>query len=305
VPTYQRAAQLEVCVCALLADPATTEVVVAIDGSGDGSYELATRLGAKDSRVVVFEQAHTGTQAARNAAVQRATGEVVFLVDDDVVASEGLVTGHALRHRDSDHLVVVGYMPVVAAVGDSAIQALARIYATEYEAHCREIEADPRLVLLHLWGGNVSLRRVDFLSIEVETWNVEHEDQLFGIRCHQAGLRGVFDCELYAEHRYMRKANSFLSSARARGVAKWQLHTLFPEFLGELDTNWASAGLPGPVGRLVEWVAVPERSPYFVKPVVLAARAAHRVHLDGAESAAYRLARRVELQTGTRLAAAS
>ena len=186
VPTYQRAAQLEVCVCALLADPATTEVVVAIDGSGDGSYELATRLGAKDSRVVVFEQAHTGTQAARNAAVQRATGEVVFLVDDDVV-------------------------------------------------------------LLHLWGGNVSLRRVDFLSIEVETWNVEHEDQLFGIRCHQAGLRGVFDCELYAEHRYMRKANSFLSSARARGVAKWQLHTLFPEFLGELDTNWASAGLPGPV----------------------------------------------------------
>ena len=305
VPTYKRVTQLETCARALLADPATTEVVVAIDGSGDGSYELATRLGAEDSRVVVFEQSHAGTHAARTVAAQRATGEVVLLVDDDVVAGEGLVTAHALRHREGDHLVVVGYMPVVAADGSSATQALARIYAQEYEAHCREIEADRRLVLLHLWGGNVSLRRVDCLSADIETWNLEHEDQLFGIRCYQAGLIGVFDRSLRAEHRYVREANSFLNSARARGMAKWRLHSLFPELLGELDPDWASAGLPGPVGRLVWWVATPGRSRYVVNPLVLAARAAHRVHFEDAESAAYRLARRVELQLGSRSAASS
>jgi len=62
------------------------------------------------------------------------------------------------------NLVVVGYMPVVAAHGDSANRVLSRIYTHEYETHCDEIEADPRLVLLHLWGGNVSLRRADYIS---------------------------------------------------------------------------------------------------------------------------------------------
>ncbi len=310
IPTYQRVTRLETCARALLADPATTEVVVAVDGSGDGSYELATRLGAKDSRVVAFEQAHAGTHAARTAAVEKATGEVVLLVDDDVVAGEGLVTGHALRHSEADHLVVVGYMPVVAAHGDSANRVLSRIYTHEYETHCDEIEADPRLVLLHLWGGNVSLRRADYISTgflrtDAEAWKLEHEDQYIGIRFHQAGLTGVFDRALYAEHRYQRDADSFLRSARTRGAAQWQLHSLFPELLGALDRDWACAGLPGPAGWLVRWVATPERSRYLVKPLVLTARTAHRVRFEGAESAAYRFARRVELQTGTRWAVSS
>ena len=295
---------------ALLADPATTEVVVTVDGSRDESYELATRLGTKDSRVVAFEQAHAGTRAARSAGVKKATGDVVLLMDDDVVAGEHLVTGHALRHRDVDHLVVVGYMPVVATDSDSAIRALSRIYAHEYESHCDEIEADRRLILLHLWGGNVSLRRADYLSIDyleadTEAMQVEHEDQYLGVRCHQTGLTGVFDRTLYAEHRHQRDAEGFLRSARIRAMAKWQLHSLFPEFLGALDPDWASAGLSGPAGWLVRWGATPERSRYLVKPLVLTARAAHRTRLEGVESVAYRLARRVELQTGTRSAIAS
>jgi hypothetical protein len=193
-------------------------------------------------------------------------------------------------------------MPVVAAHGDSANRVLSRIYTHEYETHCDEIEADPRLVLLHLWGGNVSLRRADYISTgflrtDAEAWKLEHEDQYIGIRFHQAGLTGVFDRALYAEHRYQRDADSFLRSARTRGAAQWQLHSLFPELLGALDRDWACAGLPGPAGWLVRWVATPERSRYLVKPLVLTARTAHRVRFEGAESAAYRFARRVGSDT--------
>lgn len=187
IPTYRRAGRLEKCVRALLADPATTEVVVAIDGSGDGSYELATRLGKEDPRVVAIEQPHAGTHAARTGGVEKATSEVVLFIDDDVMAGEGLVTGHAKHHRDADHLVVLGYMPVVVFDGDPGIKALARLYTREYEVHCSEVEADPELVLLHLWGGNVSMRRKDYLSMDFittgdEPWKVEHEDQYLGIR---------------------------------------------------------------------------------------------------------------------------
>jgi glycosyltransferase involved in cell wall biosynthesis len=290
---------------ALLADRATTEVVVAIDGSGDGSYELAARLARTDSRVVAFEQDHTGREAARSSGVRRANGEIVLLVDDDVVAGKDLVTGHARHHRQAEEVVVLGYMPVVTAEEDSATRVFARIYEHEYESHCREIEADPTLVLLRLWGGNVSMRRANWLSLDTEPWGDNHEDQFFGIRCYRAGLHGIFDRTLYAEHRYSRGPETFLQSARGRGLAKWRLHSMFPELLGPLDPDWASAGLPAIADRLVRWGATPGRSRYLTKPLVMTARSAHRVRLESAESVAYRLARRVELQTGSRCAVAS
>jgi glycosyltransferase involved in cell wall biosynthesis len=283
-----------------LADPATSEIVVAVDGTGDGSYDVA--VGLKDSRVVAFEQTQSGPHAARAAAVKRASGEIVLLLDDDVVAGQGLVTGHALHHRELDRLVVLGYMPVVDAATGPAIPALSRIYATEYEAHCREIENDPRLVLLHLWGGNMSMRRSDYLLVDTEEWKDDHEDQFFGIRCHQAGLRGVFDRSLYAEHWHRRDAAAFLRTARRRGVARWQLQTLFPELLGSPDPDWVCSGLPVPARWLVRWSGTTQRARYVVGPVVQAARVAHRLRLEQAESTAYRFARRVELQAGTRWA---
>ena len=51
--------------------------------------------------MVAIEQPHAGTRAARTGGVEKATSEVVLFVDDDVMAGEGLVTGHARHHRDS------------------------------------------------------------------------------------------------------------------------------------------------------------------------------------------------------------
>ena len=260
------------------------------------------RIGAKDSRVTAFEQPSSGPHAARAAAVRRASGDVVLLLDDDVVAGEGLVSGHALHHKDLDQLVVLGYMPVVSPTQGQSVPALSRIYAHEYEAHCRQIEADPRLVLLHMWGGNMSILRKDYLLVDTEVWHDDHEDQFFGIRCYQAGLKGIFDRSLYAEHWHRRDAPGFLRGARRRGIARWQLQSLFPDLLGAPDPDWACADLPWPVGRLVHWAGTPERSSLLVGPLVTTARCAHAVRLDGLESAAYRFARRVELQTGTRWA---
>ena len=90
---------------------------------------------------------------------------------------------------------------------------------------------------MRLWGGNASMRRNDYLSMDFittgdEPWKVEHEDQYLGIRFKRAGLTGVFDRKLYAEHRYQREAPGFLRSARIRATAKWQLHAMFPRPVG-------------------------------------------------------------------------
>ena len=53
------------------------------DGSTDNSAEILAEYAAKDSRIKVFTQANAGLSAARNTALEHATGEWVTGVDSD------------------------------------------------------------------------------------------------------------------------------------------------------------------------------------------------------------------------------
>ena len=100
IPTYNRAALLVEAVESVLAQTfADLEVIIADDGSTDGSAELVAALG--DERVEVLRLDHSGTPAvARNAALARARGELVaFLDSDDVWVPEKLERQVAILHR--------------------------------------------------------------------------------------------------------------------------------------------------------------------------------------------------------------
>lgn len=62
---------------------ANWEALVVDDGSSDNSYELASQLASRDSRIRVFRQPNHGTQTARNTALTEAHGEFVALLDQD------------------------------------------------------------------------------------------------------------------------------------------------------------------------------------------------------------------------------
>src|SRR3712207_6423264 len=111
IPTYNRRDRLERAVRPLLSDPGTHEVVVVVDGSRDGSYELLCDLAREDSRVKALFIENRGAMGARYAAAERATGDVLLILDDDEVAAPGLVTGHAAHHLENEPIIVVGYTP--------------------------------------------------------------------------------------------------------------------------------------------------------------------------------------------------
>jgi len=203
----------------LLEDPATLEVViVAVDNPA-----VAAAVGATgDPRVQVVAAPAGNPNTARQIGVERARGETVVMLDDDVCAGPGLVGGHA-RHHPTPGLVVFGYMPIPPDRLRGVLRFPSRLYARNYESRVRWWMEQPELVLTGFWGGNVSMTRTDLLRIGLENpaFPVRYfEDFEFGDRCHADGMVAVFDRRLEATHLYERSISEWLVEGRRVGAAR-------------------------------------------------------------------------------------
>ncbi len=249
VPSIGRGVLAQVVGNAL--DQRAHEVVVVADARLDLVSDTLRQAGRLDDRrVQVIAGPGRGAGPARQSGVDAATGDIVLLLDDDVVPGPGLVDGHRAVHAEGAHRVVVGYMPVAAELVARSVTAV--IYANDYEAECRTLDADPSRVLAQLWGGNVSLRRSDCALVPqaVATFADEpREDEEFGFRCLRAGLIGVFDRRLAAVHWHDRSVAAFLDLAGAQVRASRLLREQYPEWVGFDDPR---IGLPAR-GRCVLW----------------------------------------------------
>jgi glycosyltransferase involved in cell wall biosynthesis len=249
MPTHGRVALLETVLAPLLADRAATEIVVVADADA-AAYRLALSLAAREPRVVVLATPAAGKNGARAAGIERATGEIVVLLDDDVLAGPGLVAGHAAAHAADDGLLVLGYMPVA----DPHAGIAEEIYAAEYEARVASYEREPAAILRNLWGGNLSLRRADALRVGLADPAYDagyNADRDFGLRCERAGLTGVYRPELRAAHLYRRSLGQMRRDAHASGEGRWLVHQRHPDLVGTLPADAFTAGLPAGRAALV------------------------------------------------------
>lgn len=270
-PTFGRASALPAFVAPLLGDPALDELVIAVDGSDDGSVEWLARRGKDDSRLRYLDLPNRGAGPARQAGIDAATGEVILLLDDDVIAAPGLAAGHLRHHADLESKLVIGYMPNEwHAVGEGR-RGIAAIYRRAYELHCAGFRDDPAFVLHGFWGGNFSMPRRDFLDIGVVGLDVARgqDDREFGLRCARAGVRPVFDESLRGEHLYDRDLRSFRRDCRLQGESRQMIHRAHPDLVGETlnsreggphVADAVGMGLPAPIRRLWPWLA---RDPLF------------------------------------------
>jgi GT2 family glycosyltransferase len=219
----------------ILADPATTEVVIVLDGFDPETLDLVKRLVKRDARLRLERVEHDPERLergghAREKGVRLATSEVIFALDDDVLPRPGLVSGHALRHAAEEALVVLGAMPVVTRAGRRT-DVTAQIYAASYERASRRYESDADAVLRELWGGNLSIRRRDWLKA-IEQPRVAagyHADLELGLLLRRAGLRGVFDPALRADHAYRRSRRDFVRDAQSSGAGNGRLLLRHPD----------------------------------------------------------------------------
>lgn len=255
IPTHRRRERLPLLLDALAVEDAT-EVIVVVNGGDDGSVALLEERAGREPalRPLVIEPA--GQVRAMQAGVEVAGGEVVLLLDDDVIPEPGLVSGHAERHSADRDLVQLGYMPVAIPHPRRAGQYPVDLYARAYERVCGEYEDDSGAILCGLWAGNVSIRRSDCLRVglhsdERQSDDYEyHEDRDLGLRCQRAGLHGAFDRRLRARHLYERTPDSFLAVSRNSGASRARVHRAHPDSIDPLLGDFFERVVPQP-GRLL------------------------------------------------------
>ena len=241
IPTYKRRHLLPEVLAAIGADRYAKEIIVIVDGYDDGSLEYAQSIAATDPRFRPIWQENCGESIGRQNGATAATGDIVLFMDDDVVAGPGLAAGHARRHGDANDLVVVGYMPTKRpAPAERSVDSFTTdLYADEYERTCDRYRADPDGILRGLWAGNISMRRDNALRIGLDPGYrlAFHEDQEFGIRCHEGGLRGVFDDSLTSTHLHSRGREAFLRQAYDAGVSRRIIEDKHPAHAATARSN--------------------------------------------------------------------
>ena len=100
--TYNRRALLGRVLEALFRqdlDPEKYEIVLVDDGSNDGTYESVIAPLHPPCAFHVVRQQNAGLARGRNAGIARARGEHILFMDDDVLATPGLLSAHVRFHE--------------------------------------------------------------------------------------------------------------------------------------------------------------------------------------------------------------
>ncbi len=215
IPTFRRRDLVLRTVAALGSQTFTRpfEVVVVVDGSQDGSAE-ALRALSTPFPVVVVEQANSGAPAARNRGAERAGGELLLFLDDDMEADPDMLEEHDRSHHDGADLVL-GHMPLHP---DSPPTFLSRAVGRWAEERMLRL-SEPGVVpgVRDRVSGQMSIssalfRRVNgFTTTFIGFGNADLE---FGLRVAETGARVVFNPRAISRQLYVVTPRRYLRQRR-------------------------------------------------------------------------------------------
>jgi GT2 family glycosyltransferase len=231
--THNRRELLGRCLQALTRqtlDPADFEVIVADDGSSDGSADMAEAL-ATPYRLLVLRHGRLGHAATQNKALEVAAGPIGVLLDDDVIPGPELLEAHIAAHRRDPQIVGIGALtqqPVAAR------DWYARAYARGWNEHLEELAHRPTR-LADCYGGNLSFPRQTMIEIGgVATDLPAAYDYDMGFRLGRVGCKPVFIAAADGVHDDQKGARRILEDAQRSGRAGVVLSTRYPELTAEL-----------------------------------------------------------------------
>lgn len=191
VPVYNGGRYLERCLDALLASSYPSyEVIVVDDASTDNSSDIARQKGV----TLIEMPKQTGQSAGRNAAAERARGQILFFVDADVVVRPDTINRVAADFAQNPY--------VAALFGSYDDEPAEKNFLSQYKnLQHHFVHQQGRREASTFWTGCGAVRREVFQNLGGlnRDWRCV-EDIEFGYRLRRAGHRILLDKELQVKH---------------------------------------------------------------------------------------------------------
>lgn len=245
IPTYGRRALVRRALAALERQtlaPDAFEVIVAIDGSDDGTREEVEAL-SPPYRLRALWLAKAGQAAARNAALRVVEGELVVILDDDMEPTPRCLEAHAALHPPGSRRCVIGAAPMPA---DPAAPPIARYVAGKFDEHLRRLAAVGGIrIVRDFYTGNVSIRRdvlVELGGFDESFREYGNEDLELAVRLLRAGVSIEFSAEAAAAQNYAKDFAALARDTVSKGRTAVLLATLHPEVIEQLRLATYASG---------------------------------------------------------------
>src|SRR6266567_204665 len=204
------------------------EVIFVINGSTDGSEALLKDAAARwPDRIRYFYIPPSGSPAApRNVGIRAAKGNVVIIIDDDVIPDPGLVFHHADFHRlhPEPHFAAVGELTIPEEVLDDPVSFFHEFI--NYDT----LRAKDRLGYLDFWTCNVSVKRQFMLNHGMFDESLLYfEDGLCGYRLASKGMQLYFVSKARGQHLHQMKLTDVAAKGSLIGRSLYAFEQLVPE----------------------------------------------------------------------------
>ena len=247
------------------------EIIVVTDRCTDGTEAaLSARFG---DRILVIQSRNAGQSSALNTGIDRARGEIVITLDDEMLAVPGFVAAHVREHDDNraHHMTVTGYSPVALSREAAPLQ---RFVAAHYEQFHERLR-DPKRVQgpLDVNPANMSFRTSEIQSVGGfdESYLFQRNDIALGIRLIENGFTLGYSEEARADQHPALDSEVIVNRAEPRAACDVRLARDHPWCIPFLPFGGRFA--PGPARR--RWEVI-WRGRHLIAPAVRAARKAAR-----------------------------
>lgn len=153
VPVYNCEAYVGRCLESILSqDYRNIEIIVVDDGSTDGSTDICKAYANRDSRVVLIRQSNGGLSAARNTALDRATGEYVAFVDGDDYIDHDMLDEYVMYLTSSPDAIAVSGFKYVYDDDDTIYAVMEKYRILNTEDALEKLYADESVFRNFMWN---------------------------------------------------------------------------------------------------------------------------------------------------------
>jgi GT2 family glycosyltransferase len=240
IVTYRRVEALSSCLASVLGAslPPDAEVVVLCNGPDDATRRRLDAFARDDARLTILETEAVSLAAARNAALVRAAGEIIYFLDDDVTVVPDLFSSVLATFRARPEVAVIGGPNLTPPDSSAFEQCVGAVLASPFGAATvrhRYIRggaaraSDDR----SLMGCNLAMRRAAIAAMPApfrEHLVCSDETVLLG-KLAAGGAQMLHHPDLVVYHRRRASLSGFCAQVFRYGRGRWQRTLLAPASL--------------------------------------------------------------------------